>query len=161
LFPYALVMWMWWLKDCLHVGKVKVKTKLSMKTYWRSGGIAARILDLVLDGGEWSASSKFKRNLCISSFNDLCWLQGSHIVDCYYYYYHHHHHYYQSSIGVDVEESGHVWRKLRKLWVRTVGLWGYIRTGDLPNTQHRDIAIVQCTKCTAFSIIGSFFLFIC
>jgi hypothetical protein len=27
-----------------------------MKTYWGSGGIAPRILDLALDGGEWSAS---------------------------------------------------------------------------------------------------------
>jgi hypothetical protein len=44
--------------------KVKVKVKLSlcltkhhaMKTYRGSGGIAPYILDLVLDGGEWSAS---------------------------------------------------------------------------------------------------------
>jgi hypothetical protein len=27
-----------------------------MKTYWGSGGIAPRILDLGLDGGEWSVS---------------------------------------------------------------------------------------------------------
>jgi hypothetical protein len=27
-----------------------------MKTYWGSGGIAPRILDSALDGGEWSAS---------------------------------------------------------------------------------------------------------
>jgi hypothetical protein len=28
----------------------------SMKTYWGSGGIAPRILDLTLDGDEWSTS---------------------------------------------------------------------------------------------------------
>jgi hypothetical protein len=29
----------------------------AMKTYWRNGGVAPRILTSALDGGEWSASS--------------------------------------------------------------------------------------------------------
>jgi hypothetical protein len=43
---------------CHEVGKVKVKLPLPltkhhvMKTYWESGGIAPRILNWALDGGE-------------------------------------------------------------------------------------------------------------
>jgi hypothetical protein len=35
---------------------LKKKKKHSMKTYWGSGCIALRILNLALDGGEWSAA---------------------------------------------------------------------------------------------------------
>jgi hypothetical protein len=43
------------------LNKVKVKLSLcltkhhTIKTYWRRGGIAPRILDLGTNGGEWSA----------------------------------------------------------------------------------------------------------